>query len=122
MTALGIRDEDLDEVFTHSGGPGGQNVNKSSTAVVLRHRPTGVQVRCEEERSQGRNRTRARELLLDKLEEQRRRAAAEHRARLELARRRKRPRPRSVKEGILRTKARQSVKKGLRRRPVVDDR
>jgi len=117
MATLKIREEDVEEYFTHSGGPGGQNVNKTSTAVVLRHRPTGLRVRCEAERSQGRNRLQARHLLLDKIEEQRRDARAADRSRIEKLRRQKRPRPRAVREGILKTKARQSVKKQSRRRP-----
>ena len=117
MAELHIREEDIEEVFTHSGGPGGQNVNKTSTAVVLKHRPTGLRVRCEAERSQGRNRLRARHLLLDKIAEQQREARAANRSRSEKLRRQKRPRPRAVREGILRTKARQSVKKQFRRKP-----
>lgn len=117
MAALKIREEDIEECFTHSGGPGGQNVNKTSTAVVVSHRPTGLRVRCEEERSQGRNRLRARHLLLDKIEAQRREARAADRSRVEKLRRQKRPRPRAVREGILKTKARQSVKKQFRRPP-----
>jgi protein subunit release factor B len=117
MASLKIREEDLEESFTHSGGPGGQNVNKTSTAVVLKHRPTGLQVRCEEERSQARNRVLARQLLLDKIAEQRRQTRAADRSRIEKLRRQKRPRPRAIREGILKTKARQSVKKLFRRKP-----
>src|SRR5262245_59839336 len=72
MDRLRISDHEIEEAFTRASGPGGQNVNKTSSAVVLVHRPSGVQVRCEAERSQAQNRLRARELLLDKIEEQRR--------------------------------------------------
>ena len=116
MAALNLREADFEESFTHSGGPGGQNVNKTSTAVVLRHRPTGLQVRCEAERSQNRNRLRARQLLLDKIAEQQRRALAAARAQAEQLRRQKRRRPRGVQERVLQNKAHQADKKRFRRK------
>ena len=115
LAALGLREEDLVETFTHSGGPGGQNVNKTSTAVILTHRPSGLQVRCEQERSQARNRVLARQLLLDKIASKRQAAVAAERAAKEKNRRQKRPRSRAAKERILQNKAKQSVKKRLRR-------
>ncbi|MBI1883858.1 MAG: peptide chain release factor-like protein [Chlamydiae bacterium] len=68
MEKWGLRESDLDEQFIRSGGHGGQNVNKLSTCVVLTHRPTGLQVKCQRERSQALNRFFARRLLLDKME------------------------------------------------------
>jgi protein subunit release factor B len=68
MADLGILESDLDEKFTHSRGNGGQNVNKVSTCVILTHIPTGLAVRCEEERSQGLNRYRARQRLADMID------------------------------------------------------
>lgn len=67
MAALGIREEDLEEQFVRSSGKGGQHVNKSSTCVQLRHRPTGIEVKCMEGRSQSLNRFFARRLLLDRI-------------------------------------------------------
>lgn len=115
MAALGVREEDLEEVFARSGGPGGQNVNKTSTAVQVTHRPTGLTVRCQETRHQGRNRRLARELLLDRIEEARRTAQAEEQARREKKRRQNRPRPAGVKRRILADKNRRSRLKSSRR-------
>src|SRR3989304_196550 len=71
MARLGIREEDLEETFVRSSGPGGQHVNKTATAVALTHRPSGVTVRCQKTRSQAMNRFYARRILLDKIERQR---------------------------------------------------
>jgi peptide chain release factor len=120
MNALGVREEDLEETFVRSGGHGGQNVNKTSTCVMLRHRPTGLQVKCQVSRHQGRNRELARQMLLDKLEAKRSAAAAAERARVEKLRRQKRPRSRGAKERMLADKARRSERKRDRRTKGVD--
>jgi protein subunit release factor B len=92
MERLGVREADLEERFIRSRGRGGQNVNKVATCVVLRHRPTGVAVRCERERSQALNRFLARRALLDALEARVRGAAAEAQQARERIRRQKRRR------------------------------
>jgi peptide chain release factor len=68
MEALGVTEQDLEERFVHSSGAGGQHVNKSSSCVYLKHRATGLEVKCMEGRSQSLNRFLARRLLLEKLE------------------------------------------------------
>jgi protein subunit release factor B len=88
--------------------------------VILVHRPTGLQVRCEQERSQSQNRELARELLLNKLEEKRRATAEAARAEIEKVRRQKRKRPRAAKERMLQAKARRSDRKRFRRRVDAD--
>lgn len=71
LLALEIREEDLEETFIRSSGPGGQHVNKTSTCVRLVHRPTGLAVKVQTSRSQGLNRFMARRLLADRIEQQR---------------------------------------------------
>jgi peptide chain release factor len=68
LRALQIFEDDLEETFMRSSGPGGQHVNKTSTCVRLTHRPTGISVRVQQSRSQGLNRFLARRLLADRLE------------------------------------------------------
>src|SRR5947199_8422540 len=75
MRALGVREDELEEHFVRSGGKGGQNVNKVSTCVVLRHRPSGVMVKCQRERSQALNRFLSRRDPPDKLDAPARRVA-----------------------------------------------
>ncbi len=68
MEALGIREEEIIEKFVRSGGHGGQKVNKTSTCVYLKHLPTGIEVKCQESRSQPLNRFLARRYLTEKIE------------------------------------------------------
>jgi protein subunit release factor B len=114
MLALGVREQDIDEQFVRSSGAGGQNVNKVSSCVMLHHRPTGVRVKCQQERSQGLNRFLARRIILDKIEAKVRGVAAAQQQRIEKIRRQKRKLSRRAKLRMLDDKHRQAEKKNRR--------
>ena len=114
MAALDVREEDIEEQFVRSSGAGGQNVNKVSSCVLLHHRPSGVRVRCQKERSQGLNRFLARRILLEKIESLRRGAVLEAEQRIAKIRRQKRKRSRRAKLRLLEQKRRRGETKALR--------
>jgi protein subunit release factor B len=117
LLKVGIREQDLEEQFVRSGGRGGQNVNKVATCVILTHRPSGLKVRCEEERTQGLNRFLARRRLADKMEEKLLGEASRKRQEIEKIRRQKRKRSKRAKEKILQAKHHRAEVKE-KRKPV----
>jgi len=114
MERLGVREEEFRETFIRSSGPGGQKVNKTSSCVYLVHLPTGLSVKCQQERSQTLNRFLARRLLLDRIERLRTGLVSAERMRTEKIRRQKRRRSRRAQEKTLEAKHLQSEKKTLR--------
>ncbi len=119
LASLGIREEDLRESFVTSQGKGGQNVNKVATCVLLVHVPSGVAIKCQQERSQGLNRYRARKLLADKIEEAKLGAESRRQQEVERIRRQKRRRSRRAKNRMLADKHARAATKSLRG-PVHD--
>lgn len=122
MQNLGICEEDIDEKFIRSSGKGGQKVNKTSTCVYLKHRPTGIEVKCQRERLQVLNRFLARRILTNKIETLILGRLSDERKRIEKIRRQKRKRSLRAKEKMLKAKReRGEKKKGRSYRPLVDE-
>ncbi len=117
MQRLRIQEDDLEETFIRGTGAGGQKINKTSSTVVLRHLPSGVEIRCQRERSQAQNRHVARVELCDRLEAQRAAAKLEVQNEKEKARRQNRPRPRSLKKKLVKSKRHRAGIKQNRGRP-----
>lgn len=111
LERLGIREEDILEKFIRSGGHGGQNVNKVATCVYLKHLPSGVEVKCQQERSQAMNRYLARRILADKIETAILGKQSEEEQRIAKIRRQKRKRSKRAKDKMLADKRHISEKK-----------
>ena len=120
MRKLEISETDLREIFARSSGPGGQNVNKVSTAVTLRHLPTGISVTVQDSRSQAVNRRLARERLLEAIDSVRERQRRAEIATREKERRRKSPRPYALKKKILESKRKRAELKKQRTKIKLD--
>lgn len=115
MRTAGLFERDLQEGFTASPGPGGQNVNKVATCVVLQHVPSGKIVKCHEYRTQFANRIRAREMLADFFIESKDKARAEAMRNRAKERARRRGRSAAGKEKMLEEKKRRARQKQTRR-------
>ena len=120
MEQIGLREEDIVETFIRSGGKGGQHVNKASTCVYLKHLPTGIEVKCQQERSQAMNRFHARVQLVNRVDALIRGRESAERQRIEKIRRQKRKRSKRAKEKMLGEKHAVAEKKKLRS-PVRSD-
>ena len=108
LAALGCDIARVEEAFTHSGGAGGQNVNKVATCVQLRYAPAHIQIKMQEHRTQASNRLAAWKLLAEQLKRARERIAAERRAARELKRRQNAQRPRGIKRQFVEHKRRRA--------------
>ncbi len=111
LDSLEIYEKDIEEKFIRSSGKGGQNVNKVATCVYLKHIPTGIEVKCRRERTQGLNRYRAREILYKKIERFILQERSDEEQRIAKIRRQKRKRSKRAKEKMLDEKHKQSQKK-----------
>ncbi len=119
---LGIEEKDITERFVRSGGHGGQNVNKVSTCVYLKHIPSGIEVKCQQERSQALNRFLARRILADKIENVLLGKESKEEQERERLRRQKRRRSRRAREKVLHLKHLTAEKKRSRTfRPPPSD-
>ncbi|MBU0634216.1 MAG: peptide chain release factor-like protein [Candidatus Omnitrophica bacterium] len=114
MQALGVSERDIVELFVRSGGAGGQNVNKTSTCVYLKHLPTKIEVKCQKERSQALNRYLARKILTAKIENMVLGKKSAQQKLIAKIRRQKRKRSKRAKEKMLNSKKLRSKKKKSR--------
>jgi len=114
LAALGCDPARVEESFIHSGGAGGQNVNKVSTCVQLRYPPKNILLKMQEHRTQASNRLAAWKLLAAQLQRLREREALERRAARELKRRQNAPRPRGIRRQFVELKRRRAQAKDAR--------
>ena len=121
LTDLGIAEADLDEKFIRGGGPGGQKTNKTSSTVCLRHKPSGIEVRCSQERSQSMNRFLARRELCEKIAEKIHGEKSKKKQEQEKIRRQKRRRSRRQTAIMVDAKKKHGNKKALRQKPSRED-
>jgi protein subunit release factor B len=120
MVRLGIREQDLVEKFILGAGSGGQKLNKTSSCVYIRHLSSGIEIKCQRERSRELNRFMARRELCEKLEERILGQKSARQQAVEKIRRQKRRRSRRQKEHMLQDKRQHSAKKQARRSPHAD--
>ena len=120
LLSLGVSLGEIEERFVRGSGPGGQKINKTSSTVVLVHRPSGLEVRVQRERSQAANRQLAWMELCNRLEAKRDSAARRVKAEKELEKRRTRQKSPGQKRRMVESKRRQAGRKSSRGR-VRDD-
>jgi len=121
MAKLGIAEDDLLEKFILGSGSGGQKINKTSSCVYLKHLPSGIEVKCQANRSREMNRFQARKEICDTLEGIRKEKAQARRDEMEKTRRTNRPLSRRSKQRSVAEKRKISQKKSMRRRPGDGD-
>lgn len=114
MAYYHIYEQDIDEQFIRGSGNGGQKINKTSSTVYLKHKPTGIEIKCQDSRSQALNRFLARRKLVDIIKEKIFRQKSEKTKAIEKIRRQKRKRSKRAQEKRLDNKKMASTKKKMR--------
>lgn len=117
MQALGIKEDDLIETFIQGSGKGGQKINKTSSCVQLTHIPSGIQIKCQQERSRELNRFLARRQLCDRIEEKLLGEKSKKEQEIAKIRRQKQRRSRKQKLKMIEQKRQTSEIKKLRKPP-----
>ena len=115
MEALGIREDGIVEKFIHGSGSGGQKINKTASCVYLKHEPTGIEIKCQRERSRELNRYLARKELCDRIDEIKNGVESKRQQAMEKIRRQKRQKTRRQKQRMVADKRMLSQKKTQRR-------
>ena len=121
MLLLGIREDDLIEKFILGSGSGGQKINKTSSCVYLKHIPSGIEIKCQQERSRDLNRFIARRELCRKIEERDQNILSEKEQAIAKIRRQKKRRTRRSQEKMLQDKKTHSETKNLRKPPKAEN-
>jgi protein subunit release factor B len=114
--ALQIYPPDILEYFVRGSGKGGQKINKTSSCVVLRHLPTGIEVRCQKHREQSKNRLSAYKLLILKIEEKAKGKESERAQKIFKLKKQKKKRSKRAREKMLHDKKQRAEVKELRRK------
>jgi protein subunit release factor B len=117
MEKLGIHEIDILEKFILGSGRGGQNLHKTSSCVYLKHIPTGVEVKCQQERSREMNRFFARRELCEKIETDILKIKTEKQQLIEKKRRQKRRRSKKAQQKVLEGKKQRGAIKQMRQVP-----
>jgi protein subunit release factor B len=117
MEGLGIYEDDLVEKFILGSGHGGQNLQKTSSCVYLKHVPTGIEVKCQQERSRDLNRFLARRILCEKIETQILKIKTEKQQLIEKKKRQKRKRSKRAQQKVLEGKKQRGTLKKMRATP-----
>ena len=120
MEELEIYEEDIVENFIRGSGSGGQKINKSSTCVQLIHKPSGIEIKCQKERSQSLNRFFARRELCEKIATKIKGIQTAKKQKVEKIKRQKRRRSKKAKEKVLKAKKQQGEKKQGRKKVELD--
>jgi len=121
MLGLGISEDNFIEKFITGSGSGGQKINKTASCVYLKHLPTGIEVKCQQQRSRELNRYIARRELCERLEEIRDGKKSKRQQAREKIRRQKRRRSRRAKNRMLDDKTKHASKKNMRKPPGKND-